>query len=177
MPLDRPFTLAAADASGNELDLQAELLGSDAKAFVARPALLTSPMNMVFNEATWDRQRGNTAVQQANSAARTANLVCPTQTNVNARGVHVVLDITAASGTGGLTLVIEGFDVTSGKWYTILQSAAQIAIAIVVLKVYPGVTAAANVAASDILPRTWRVRVVHGDASSYTYSVGANLVV
>ena len=31
-------------------------------------------------------------------------------------------------------------------------------------------------AASDVLPRTWRVEAAHGNANSITYSVSANLI-
>ena len=44
------------------------------------------------------------------------------------------------------------------------------------LRVYPGLTASANVTASDVLPATWRVEAVHGDTDSITYSVSANLI-
>jgi hypothetical protein len=37
-------------------------------------------------------------------------------------------------------------------------------------------TAAANVAASDLLPRTYQIVITANNANSATYSVGANLI-
>lgn len=112
------------------------------------------------------------------AAARTATVVTPDQTNNNGRGCHLIVDVTAASGTSPtLTVSIEGKDPASGKYYTILSSAAIAAIGTYVLRVYPGETVAANAAASDVLPRTWRVNaVIGGTTPSFTFSVGAVIV-
>jgi hypothetical protein len=47
-------------------------------------------------------------------------------------------------------------------------------VATTVLKVGPGLTAAANLVANDMIPSIWRVIVTHGDTDSATYSVGCN---
>lgn len=78
------------------------------------------------------------------------------QTNSNAKGLIVIVDITAITGTS-VTVTIQGKDPTSGKYYTILASAALTATGTTVMRVYPGLVASANVTANDILPRTWRV--------------------
>lgn len=90
------------------------------------------------------------------------------QENINWRGVHVVVDLTAVGGTTPQVIVtIEGKDPRSGNYYTILASGALNAVATTVLRVYPGLTAAANLTANDILPRTWRVKaVVSGGAGA-----------
>ena len=71
---------------------------------------------------------------------------------------------------------IEGKDLISGKYYTVLASAAITGTGTTVLKVYPGITASANASASDILPRTWRVTATHANTDSITYSVGASVI-
>jgi len=57
----------------------------------------------------------------------------------------------------------------------VLASAARTA-STTVLKVFPGLTAAANTVVSDVLPRQWEVSVAHGDADEITYSVFAHLI-
>lgn len=101
------------------------------------------------------------------------------QTNAVGRGVHVVVDITAITGTSPtLTVTIEGKDAASGKYYTLLASAALAAVGTTLLTVYPGVTAAANASASQVLPRTWRVRTaIGGTTPAVTATVGASVVV
>jgi len=108
------------------------------------------------------------------SAART---VTPTTTDIvngTCRGVQVILDLTAFTTAASLTVIIEGKDPTSGKYYTLLQSAAITSVSTTVLRVYPGLTAAANQVASDSIPRTFRVRVTHGNGNSHTYSCAAS---
>lgn len=99
------------------------------------------------------------------------------QSNPSQRGLHLVIDITAVGGTPTLTVTIEGKDPTSGKYYTILASAALSAVATTVLKVYPALAASANVAANDVLPSTWRVKaVVAGTTPSVTATIAASLI-
>ena len=93
------------------------------------------------------------------------------QTNRRGHGLLVVVDITALTGTAPtLTVTIQGKDTASGKYFTILASAALAAVATTVLRVYPGLTAAANLVASDVLPYTWRViSVIGGTTPAVTY--------
>jgi hypothetical protein len=90
------------------------------------------------------------------------------------RGVEVVIDMTAVPGVDTVTFTIQGKDPASGKYFTILATAALSAQATTVLRVYPGLTAAANATANDVLPRAWRVLATHSAGSNFTYSVGAN---
>jgi len=107
------------------------------------------------------------------SAVRAATNFTADQVNPNARGVRVSYNITAVPGTDTITVQIQGKDPVSGNYFTILAGAAQVATGQKPdLIVYPGVTATANVAVSEPLPRTWRVNVVHSAASNFTYSVG-----
>lgn len=96
------------------------------------------------------------------------------QDNFVGRGLHVTVDLTAFSGTS-ITVTIEGKDPLSGKYYTLLASAALAAVATTVLKVYPGLTAAANVTASDILPRIWRVKTTIASAT-VTGTINASVI-
>jgi len=92
------------------------------------------------------------------------------------RGLHLVFDITVAPGVDTVTLKIEGYDTTSGKYYDILVGAALSTVGTNTMRVYPSQVAAANVAVSDCLPSAWRVTVTHSAATNFTYSVGATLL-
>lgn len=111
------------------------------------------------------------------SAVRAASANGNQLLNPFARGVVLTIDMTAVPGTDTVTFAIEGLDPVSGKFYTILQSAAIVAVSTVVLRVYPGLIAAANLVVSDVLPLGWRVRTIHSAGTNFTYSVGANLVI
>ena len=101
------------------------------------------------------------------------------QTNSNARGIKLVIDITALTGVGPtLTVTLQGKDAASGKYFNILVSAALAAVATTVLEVYPGIANAANVTQGVSLPRTWRViAVIAGTTPAVTATVGASLIV
>jgi hypothetical protein len=111
------------------------------------------------------------------SAARTATVNSDDLANAGYRGVVVVIDVTAISLTPSVVFTIKGKSQLGDDYWTILASAAVTATGQTVLRVYPGLTAAANLTASDVLPRQWRVEAVHGDADSITYSVSANYIV
>lgn len=130
----------------------------------------------VFNGSTWDRARGNQEISILTSGARTTTQTSADQTNYNAKGIHVTLDVTTA-GTGSITVDIQGKDAVSGKYYSILTGAAVTTVTTNVYKIYPGLTASPNAVANDILPRTWRIVVTANNGNSITYSVGATLIV
>lgn len=110
------------------------------------------------------------------SAARTATVNGDDQINDGGKGLHVVIDCTADPGTASVVFTVQGKDEVSAKYYTIIASAAITGTGTTVLRVYPGLTAAANTVVSDVLPRVWRVIATHADAESLTYSVGASVI-
>lgn len=107
------------------------------------------------------------------SAARTTAQTSQDFQNNGGRGLAVVVDITTVVDSPSLTVTIQGKDEASGKYYTLLASAALTGTGTTRYRIYPGLTADANVVASDVLPRTWRVTVAVADADSATYSIGA----
>lgn len=121
-------------------------------------------------------EAGNT-VTVFSSSARTATENSSVFTNEGYRGLHVVIDCTASSATPSVVFTIQGYSSLGDDYYTLLASAAITGTGTTVLKVYPGLTAAANTVASDVLPPQWRVIATHADADSITYSVAANLLV
>lgn len=148
----------------------------DGQAALTLGQQVTQGRNSNFNGATFDRQRGNTDNTLLASAVRAATTPSTDQTNYNGRGILLVFDITAVPGVQTVTLTIQGRDPLSGAYYTILAGAAQVAVSTIVMRVYPGLTAVANLTANDIIPRTWRVNVEHSGAGNFTYSVGASVI-
>ena len=137
-------------------------------------------MPIVFNGTTWDRPRGNIdTAALLTYAAAAAGSNGADQTNYNGRGVKLVVDITALTGTAPtLTVTIQGKDAASGKYYNILASTALAAVATTTLEVYPGIANAANATQGLTLPRTWRViAVIAGTIPTVTATVGASLIV
>jgi len=112
------------------------------------------------------------------SAARTASpAAMQDQSSSGSKGIVVVIDTTVLPGADvSNVFTIQGKDPISGKYYTILASAVIAGLGTVILRVYPGLTAAANLVANDVLPAQWRVIVVAGNGNSATYSVGASLI-
>jgi hypothetical protein len=111
------------------------------------------------------------------SAARTATPTPFDGSNDGFRGLHLIIDATAAADTPSVVFTIQGFSPLGADYYTILASAAITGTGTTVLRVFPGATAAANTVANDQIPSAWRVIATHGDADSITYSVAANLLV
>lgn len=137
--------------------------------------------NLAFNGTNWDRIRNNLEGNLLASATRTASTNSANQTNYNARGVVLYLNITAASGTGGLQVFITGLDSTSGNNISMNSAPATFTTTgIKLIMLYPGLATVNNNAQyiiNAILPRVWYARVYHGDSSNYTYSLGYSLIV
>lgn len=136
---------------------------------------------ILFNGATWDRQRNNIGGTLLASAARTATTTSADFLTYNARGLVVFLDVTAASGTGGLTVVAQLKDTVSGNYFSLPGYVFGTATGRGVSFVIPGVVASTGAdvkqSLSYGLSQTMRVQITHGDATSYTYSVGYGLIV
>lgn len=172
------LTIAGADLTlRNETtgaqDFAPSLNPGDGLAATSKPAIVSTAIQHRFNGTTYDRERGN---------VETGALVVPTtssvngadQTNHNGRGITVVVDITALTGTS-ITFTIQGKDPTSGKYYTLLVSAALVGTGTTILRVGPGLTAAANTVANDQLPRTFRVITTAVALSALTATVAGTI--
>lgn len=114
------------------------------------------------------------------SAARTATTASAAFVETQHTCIRVYLNITVASGTGGLQPQIRGYDKVSGSPVAVtVGGTAIVATGLYVYEMMPS----ANVAAGQVkesvgryLPYKWDVNVVHGDASSYTYSLSCELI-
>lgn len=97
--------------------------------------------------------------QLLSAAATGSTLNSDDYDNLSSNGGHIVVDVTALAGSGvpTLTVSVQGKDTLSGKYYTILAGAAISTVSTVVMKICPGMSAAANLVANDIIPRIWRI--------------------
>jgi hypothetical protein len=104
----------------------------------------------------------------------------PDLTNFNARGVVVVIDITAGGGAGSLTVKLTGKDTLSGSTSPCSRPGRLAApgVSTYSFQVFPGSPTVAQVSATPatigkadfLVPRLWRIEVTAADATSYTYS-------
>lgn len=122
--------------------------------------------------------RRNFNVSLFTLAGATASANGGDQDNFVGKGLHIVVDITAVTGTSPtLVVTVEGKDPLSGKYYTLLASASLTATGTTVLKVSPGLTAAANTVANDVLPRIWRVKTtIGGTTPVWTGTINASVM-
>lgn len=118
----------------------------------------------------------NTTMSVLASAARTASVNSSDFRNRHHRGVRVHINATDSAATPSVVFTVQGKDSITGEYYTLLASAAVTGASDTYLLVYPGATAASNVAVNLALPPYWRVIATAGDADSLTYEVTAELL-
>jgi len=180
----RPYSTASnvsvTSATGGILGLT----GSSADGASIGSSALSISQPVLFNNASWDRQRNNTSGTITASGAIAASAGSTAQTNYNAKGVIVTLNITAYSGTSPtIALQLQTQDV-AGNWVNIPGAAtATIAAAngSYVLALYPGIAAYSTSpgwAVNGALPRNWRVYSTIGGSGSpsITCSLGYNYI-
>lgn len=166
------------------------LTSASTSASAALQDTLTNPTTsqigadlMLYNGTSWDRGRNNVSSQQVEaSAARTTTANGTTNNCYNWRGANILVNVTAASGTTP-TLVVRLQYTINGTDYHDLDATNATTASITttgqhVLRVYPGLTAAAPTGglsvASAVLPRLFRAAwVIGGTSPSFTFSVFA----
>jgi hypothetical protein len=122
--------------------------------------LLTSPFGAA---SSYDETRGNTDTGTLLTVAASGTTNSADFTNSNAKGVQLFVNLTTLTGTvPTLTINLQFKDIVSGQYITILSTTALAATGFSRLGLYPGLASLANVLASDVLPRTWRVQAVTG---------------
>lgn len=106
------------------------------------------------------------------SAARTATPAAVTiYIPEDVDNLEVVIDTTAI---GAAPSTVVNIDVANadGTWQSVLASAAIVAVGTARLRIGPLMASTANVSTPSVLPRAIRIRPVHGNANSHTYSIG-----
>lgn len=137
--------------------------------------LAVVPM-LADNAGAYNYARNNIEATLLASAARTATAASADITNYNARGGHLVLNVTAIGSTSSIVPTVQGKDALSAAYYPILPGPTIAATGTYPLRVYPAITSTTNLYANDVLPRTWRVNVVHANVDTITYSIGYSLI-
>jgi len=138
--------------------------------------------SLLFNGATWDRQRNNHNIAVEASSAKTATGNGATQTNFNASGALVWINVSAVSGTTPtLTVRLQWSPDGGTTWVdldtTNAQTASITATGQFVLRVFPGIATAANAALNSPLPRTWRLAwTIGGTTPSFTFAAQASYI-
>ncbi len=84
-----------------------------------------------------------------------------------------VFGVVSTLSTNTLTFGIQGKR-PDGTYYDILTSAASAATGTHAIRMYPGMTASANVSASEPLPPVFRIKATHTNANTATYSIQMN---
>lgn len=108
------------------------------------------------------------------TAQGAGTLVSPVQENLECRGVKVVINVTAKSGTLSLIVTLQYHDDASDTDIAILTSASITGTGQTVLNVFPGAATTANLSANDVLPNQWSIKaVVSGTTPSCTATVSA----
>ena len=180
---DLDYSPIAVTRNGSVMITQGSILNGDAQS-ASQGAMVSAGGNTslmggvlsVYNGATYDRQRNNMAGTLLASAARTATTSSADQTNYNGQAVAVTVNVTAVPGVETVTPSIEAKDPVSGVYTTILTGAAISGTSTVRLRVGTNITAVANLAAADVLGRTWRITMTHSASGSFTYSVGYDVM-
>lgn len=117
-----------------------------------------------------------TMVSLSAQAAATVN--SPDHINCTGRGIIVVVDLTTMT-SASVTVTIQGKDVASGKYYTLLAGAAKTSTGTTEMLVYPSAAATTNVSANSPVPLIWRVSVAVADNSgtaAVTGTIGASVI-
>lgn len=174
--------IASSQSVNTELPTAALL--ADNAALPTTPIVGAVPM--LYNGATLNLQRGNTEGTLLASAARTATTNSAIQTNHNARGVVLFLNITATPGGAEtlylyLTMVdpVTGAGGVTSATHVTIPAATTGPFALVM---YPGLLSAAmsdsrGFTRNGALPRTWLAQVIHSAGGSWTYSLSYAYVV
>ena len=135
---------------------------------------------LAFNGTTWDRVRGmSTALTTGDTGAKVATGNGATITNIGNKGVQIVVNMGAVSGTTPTAVLkVQGSTDAGTTWYDIpgATTASLTATGQYGITIYPGVATTAGVATtgttattSMVIPRTWRmVWTIGGTTPSFT---------
>jgi hypothetical protein len=119
----------------------------------------------------------NDSLLALNLVAAAVSVSSADMDNLSSMAAQVVVDITAITGTAPtLVVTVEGKDPASGKYYPLIVSASLVAVSTTVLRVFPGATAAANLAVNDFVPKVFRVSAtIAGTTPAITARISVNL--
>lgn len=133
-----------------------------------------------FNGVQWDHDFSRFQISLIGSGARTTAQNFMLLDSFNMPSMMLILNVTAVSGTGGLTLKVYQWDPASDARYLVwVATLAVTATGTYIYQFYPGAIAGSipnggmiKEKADLVLMHYFDVGVAVGDASSYTYSLG-----
>ena len=133
------------------------------------------------NSAAGDEAvKNNTEVTVLTSASRTETTDSDDQTNTNARGAVIYMNVSGVElATDNIGFDVQMKDPVSGSYVTLIEGGTIHAAAMQTYVVYPGIAdtqASQTLVQATPLPRTWRVRAVHVGAGEFKYSIGAQYI-
>lgn len=157
-----------------------------ASALVANPSLTAAAIaTAIVSNPPGVAQSSDEATLQT-SATRASTLSLSDVTNTaGAKGVLLILNVTAVTAVQTLTLNLQVKDPTSGSYATLATTGAigttATATGTYTLAVYPGLGSLAAALTSLfgtalVLPYTYRAQIVHSGAGNFTYSLGRVLL-
>jgi len=118
----------------------------------------------------------NTQLAFLPSATRTAgDIPLDINNTEDYQSAIIVVDVTAYPAAASVTLILQGKDLLSGKYWNILVSAGITSTGTTVFHVNDGTEPLTNISIRTRLPRVWRLFFLHDDTDSITYSVGVDL--
>lgn len=133
----------------------------------------------VYDGSVWNPSYGNRNITLLASAERTATTQSATQSNINARGIILYLNITSNGAGITLTPNIQARDPVSGEWKAITDYFGGVTlVGTHAFLVYPVATTIGSYASvfNTPVPYTWRLNVGHSSADPATYSVGGSYI-
>lgn len=141
---------------------------NDTVAGIAHGALWTKNSPMLYNGATFDRQRGNVDVTILAPAVRNVTTNSPDVMLYNGGTAIFFFNITAVTAAQTVQLLVQNKDPVSGNYVTLVTGAAQGAIGTTQL--------VPTILGGQIISRKFRIQIVHSAGGNFTYSVGATLI-
>jgi len=121
-------------------------------------------------------QRGTQLGTLITHAAASAGVSSPIFETQMGLGLLVFINVTALTGTTPtITVTLSGLiNEAATASYTVIASTAIAATGLTVLRVYPGLTAAANATANDVVPARCRIAtVIAGTTPAVTATISA----
>lgn len=162
--------------TGSPLSIQVLTTASETQDEVA--TLIRAAMNVAAITDNYAISGATNAVILTADAAAdndaTLNIDYHITTTIGLTDDNTSEDTTGGTSTISVVPKIQGKDEVNSVYYDILEGATITGVGTAVLKIYPGITASANVAVSDILPKHIRFVMTHNDAVNAQYSVVLN---
>jgi len=148
------------------------------KSIIVTVALIVAIFAFGLTTITWtgsslDRYRAGVVKALA---YYTTSDTSDTQTNWGHKGIRITVTTTDTILTPSLVFTLQGYNVSSATWFTVLASAAITGESTTNLFVYPGAAVTTNVSANTALPHFWRIVSAAGDTDSCKYAVIAELI-